>query len=147
MTPTTLHLGLLACQDCGLVNRPPTRTGEAHCPRCGARLEPRRPGSLARTWALLSAAFVLYFPANLLPIMETSSLFGVQTDTILTGIAFLWHSGSWPLASSGPAGSAGSRRLRPEALRRPTPEPGLAECRHRVNHAEGRRPARTPGQV
>jgi paraquat-inducible protein A len=47
---------------------------------------------------LLIAAYALYVPANLLPIMETRSLFGVQRDTILSGVAFLWNSGSWILA-------------------------------------------------
>jgi paraquat-inducible protein A len=40
----------------------------------------------------------VYIPANLLPIMETSSLFGAEKDTILSGVIFLWHSGSWDLA-------------------------------------------------
>jgi len=31
--------------------------------------------------------------------MQTSSLFGYQRDTILSGILFLWSSGSWPLAA------------------------------------------------
>ena len=30
--------------------------------------------------------------------METGSLFGSETDTILSGVIFLWTSGSWPLA-------------------------------------------------
>ena len=30
--------------------------------------------------------------------MDTSSLFGAQTDTILSGVVYLWTSGSWPLA-------------------------------------------------
>jgi paraquat-inducible protein A len=98
MTPTALQLGLLVCEDCALLSRRPARPGQARCPRCGAPVHPRRPDSLARTWALLSAAIVLYFPANLLPIMETSSLFGSQSDTILSGIAFLWDSGSWSIA-------------------------------------------------
>jgi paraquat-inducible protein A len=41
---------------------------------------------------------VLYLPANLLPMMETRSLFGVQQDTILSGVVYLWTSGSWVLA-------------------------------------------------
>jgi paraquat-inducible protein A len=41
---------------------------------------------------------VLYIPANVLPVMDTSSLFGAQTDTIMSGVVFLWVSGSWPLA-------------------------------------------------
>ena len=30
--------------------------------------------------------------------MQTSSLFGAQDDTIMSGIIYLWHSGSWDLA-------------------------------------------------
>jgi len=30
--------------------------------------------------------------------MTTSSAFGAQKDTIMSGIVYLWHSGSWPLA-------------------------------------------------
>jgi paraquat-inducible protein A len=41
---------------------------------------------------------ILYIPANLLPIMETSSLFGSQADTIMSGVVYLWRSGSWYLA-------------------------------------------------
>ncbi len=73
--------------------------GELACSRCGARLHPRKPNSIARTWALLVAAFILYIPANLLPVMETGSLFGAQKDTILSGVIYLWQSGSWPLAA------------------------------------------------
>jgi paraquat-inducible protein A len=90
-------LGLAGCHDCGLVSRL-TGAGEA-CPRCGAKLHLRKPDSLARTWALVVASYILYVPANVLPIMETSSLFGAQSDTILSGIVFLWHSGSWDLAA------------------------------------------------
>jgi paraquat-inducible protein A len=68
------------------------------CPRCGAALHLRKPDSLGRTWALLIASYILYVPANVLPIMETSSLFGAQRDTILSGVVFLWRSGSWDLA-------------------------------------------------
>jgi paraquat-inducible protein A len=47
---------------------------------------------------LLIAAYILFVPANLLPVMETGSLFGAQQDTILSGVIYLWVSGSWPLA-------------------------------------------------
>jgi paraquat-inducible protein A len=70
----------------------------SHCTRCGATLHQRKTNSIERTWALLIAAYALYVPANLLPIMETRSLFSVQRDTILSGVAFLWNSGSWILA-------------------------------------------------
>jgi paraquat-inducible protein A len=42
---------------------------------------------------------ILYIPANVLPVMDTSSLFGAQKDTIMSGVVYLWTSGSWLLAS------------------------------------------------
>ena len=41
---------------------------------------------------------ILYVPANLLPMMNTHSLFGVQSDTIMSGVVYFWTSGSWYLA-------------------------------------------------
>lgn len=72
--------------------------GACQCPQCHAVLHLRKPASLERCWALLIAAMISYVPANLLPIMGTSSLFGHQDDTILSGVVFLWGAGSWPLA-------------------------------------------------
>lgn len=96
--PTAAALGLVACQVCELVSRPRAAAAACACPRCGARLHSRKPDSIARTWALLIAAAILYLPANLEPVMITRSIFGTQRDTILSGVAYLWHSGSWPLA-------------------------------------------------
>ena len=99
--PTAAHLGLLVCHCCGLISRsaPPASTRSAlACSRCGAHLHLRKPHSIGRTWAFWIAAAILYFPANLLPIMQTSSLFESQRDTILSGVIFLWRDGSWPLA-------------------------------------------------
>ena len=97
---TAAACGLCSCHVCGLVARLPAdaRPGGLACPRCATPLHSRKPNSIARTWALLIAAFILFFPANLLPVMETGSLFGAQQDTIMSGVVFLWQSGSWPLA-------------------------------------------------
>jgi paraquat-inducible protein A len=95
---TAERAGLLVCHDCGLLSKPAAHSHEGRCPRCGAQLHFRKPGSIARTWAFLIAAVVLYIPANVLPVMDTSSLFGAQKDTILSGVVYLWISGSWPLA-------------------------------------------------
>jgi paraquat-inducible protein A len=95
---TAERAGLLVCHDCGLLSRPAAHSHEGRCPRCGAQLHFRKPDSIARTWAFLVAAMVLYIPANVLPVMDTSSLFGAQKDTILSGVVYLWISGSWPLA-------------------------------------------------
>ncbi|MDN0082613.1 paraquat-inducible protein A [Crenobacter sp. SG2305] len=90
------HLAL--CHDCGLLMKLPAHAHDLSCPRCGAMLHLRRPASLSHTWAFLIAAMVLYIPANVLPVMYTSSLFGAQTDTIMSGVVYLWVSGSWSLA-------------------------------------------------
>ncbi len=95
---TAAQCGFLLCHDCGLLARAPAHAHELACPRCGAAMHVRKPASVSRTWALLIAAMVLYIPANLLPVMYTSSLFGAQNDTILSGVVYLWTSGSWPLA-------------------------------------------------
>jgi paraquat-inducible protein A len=96
--PTAARAGLFVCHDCGLLSKPALHAHEGRCPRCGSALHFRKPGSIARTWAFVTAAIVLYIPANMLPVMDTSSLFGAQTDTILSGVVYLWTSGSWPLA-------------------------------------------------
>lgn len=98
MNATAASLGLAACHTCGLLSRPGPGLAHPHCPRCGSALHARKPNSIARTWAFLIAACVLYVPANLLPIMETGSIFGSQKDTILSGVVYLWTSGSWSLA-------------------------------------------------
>ena len=101
---TAADAGLLACPACALVSRPPAGafdTGRplvtltARCPRCAAAVHLRKPDSIARTWAFLIGAYVLYLPANLLPIMDTSSLFDAQQDTILSGVVYLWTTGAW----------------------------------------------------
>lgn len=98
---TAARLGLWVCRCCGLLARPvagQSADSVPACARCGARLHRRIPHSIGRTWAFWIAAAVLYFPANLLPIMRTSSLFESQRDTIMSGVVFLWRDGSWPLA-------------------------------------------------
>ncbi|KXU83014.1 paraquat-inducible protein A [Paraburkholderia monticola] len=95
---TASAYGLALCEECGLLVKQPGGAGHHVCPRCKTRLHQRKPASLSRTWAFLVAAMVLYIPANLLPVMDTSSLFGTQKDTIMSGVVYLWVSGSWPLA-------------------------------------------------
>lgn len=95
---TAAERGLLSCHICTLLSRPAADGTNSDCPRCHARLYSRIPHSLTRTWAFLIAAFILYVPANLLPIMETKSFFGTQQDTIMSGVLFLWISGSHILA-------------------------------------------------
>ena len=97
--PTARAAGLLNCRVCGLLSRPPdTAPGELRCPRCAARLRTRRANSIVRAWALLIAAMLCYLPANLLPIMTSTSLGESQSDTIISGVRYLLIEGMWPLA-------------------------------------------------
>ena len=90
---------LVACESCGLLAmREGPGPVHGRCLRCHAALHARKPASLSRTLALLLAAAILYLPANLLPILETGSLFGPQSDTIISGVAYLWTTGDLPLA-------------------------------------------------
>jgi paraquat-inducible protein A len=91
-------VGVMVCHTCGKLARAKSDAAAAWCPRCASRLHFRKPHSVSRTWALLAASAILYVPANLLPVMTTSSLFGAQADTIMSGVVYLWTSGSWALA-------------------------------------------------
>ena len=96
--------GLLSCHVCGLLSRAPDEMHGTHnphgmlCPRCRSRLIRRKPHSMQRTWALIIAAFILYIPANTLPILETRSLVDSQASTIMNGVRLFWESGSWFIA-------------------------------------------------
>lgn len=95
---TAARAGLVCCETCDLVVRPVDRAHPGHCPRCGSELEWRRPASIERTWALVVAAAICYLPANLLPVLETTTLGSTEPDTIMGGVVLLWQTGSWPLA-------------------------------------------------
>ena len=99
-TMTAKQLGLISCHDCHLLSRRQQLVGNqrAYCPRCGAALHQRTPNSLGRTWALVIAALLLYLPANLLPMTITSSLGDQQVDTIMSGVLYFMHNGSWAVA-------------------------------------------------
>jgi paraquat-inducible protein A len=58
---------------------------------------PRKPGSIQRTWALIIAATICYVPANLLPVLTSNTLVSSQSDTIMSGVIYLFTSGTWPL--------------------------------------------------
>lgn len=94
------RLGLVSCHDCHLLSRWPKLSSHqaAYCPRCGGELHQRKPNSIARTWALLIAAIVLYIPANLLPMTITSALGHESADTIMSGVIYFIQSGSWEIA-------------------------------------------------
>ena len=97
--PTALNSGLVGCGVCHLLVPAPNTSLRARCPRCGAALHQRKPNSLHRTWALVLAALIFYIPANVLPITVVTSLGMKQADTIMSGVIYFIHSGSWEIAA------------------------------------------------
>jgi paraquat-inducible protein A len=95
---TATKAGLLSCETCGLLSQPASTDESGYCPRCGSELEARRHRSIERTWALVIAAAICYIPANMLPVLGTTTLVSTEYDTIMGGVVFLFSSGSWPLA-------------------------------------------------
>ena len=92
------NAGLISCDSCHLLCQRPKRSVTMLCPRCGARMHDRKPNSIARTWALVLAAFMFYIPANVLPITIVISLGKAQSDTIMSGVIYFIHTGMWPIA-------------------------------------------------
>ena len=95
---TAARAGLVSCEACQLLSRPASASAPGYCRRCGEKLESRHHASIETTWALVIAAAICYIPANALPVLNTTSLGETEGDTILGGVAFLYASGSWPLA-------------------------------------------------
>jgi paraquat-inducible protein A len=93
------RIPLVSCHSCHFLSKiPPNLSLQSFCPRCGEPLHFRKVDSLARTWALVLAAAILYIPANVLPVMRTVSMGSEQTDTILSGVIYLMVNDMWPLA-------------------------------------------------
>src|SRR5210317_1808757 len=91
-------VGLTSCHSCHLLCDREERSADRVCPRCGTVLHDRKPNSIARTWALVLAAFIFYIPANVLPITTVISLGKAQSDTIMSGVIYFIHTGMWPIA-------------------------------------------------
>ncbi|MDD2057339.1 paraquat-inducible protein A [Pseudomonas sp. GD03860] len=94
-----IDAGILICGECHELNRQAPEGVSQTCSRCGAIVHARRPNSLARTWALLITAAILYIPANVLPIMTVSALGQGSPDTIMSGVITLMKHGMLPIAA------------------------------------------------
>src|SRR5262249_24080638 len=89
--------GAVGCEVCGWVTV--LRADDPHCPRCNAHLHARKPDSVARTWALVIAAAVMYVPANYFPVLTVMQLGAGSPSTILGGVEELISSRMYPLAA------------------------------------------------
>lgn len=89
-----LQQQLRACPCCAAV----LPAEQERCPRCLTKGHLRKKHSLQWTMALLITAFLLYIPANILPIMNTELLGNPAPSTIMAGVVLLWSDGSYPVA-------------------------------------------------
>ncbi len=74
----------LSCNACALI-LPMTCDG-SDCPRCHARLEPRKTNSLITTTALVLGGLIFYLPANILPMAQTLQFTRVGSYTVFEGV-------------------------------------------------------------
>jgi len=92
---------VVACETCGLVQRvePLSKGAAAECFRCGTFLGVRKTSaSLHATAALSLAALILYFPANMYPILRMT-MYGATTEsTIWDGVVSLMRHDQWGVA-------------------------------------------------
>ncbi|NHI02029.1 Paraquat-inducible protein A [Oceanimonas sp. MB9] len=95
---TASSQGLCGCPTCGMINRLPDDGGKARCGRCDERLHPWHGVNNQATLALLAASVIMYLPANLYPIMITTSLGSSSPSTILGGVLLFVQHGDWPIA-------------------------------------------------
>lgn len=89
----------LACRCCGLIHEIPTLNPQqrAVCTRCGTAFAPPgcRKTTSSRTAAATVAAFVLFWPAVLCPILEIEKMGLRQQSSVLGGAIDLLKQGSW----------------------------------------------------
>jgi paraquat-inducible protein A len=95
--------GIALCHDChGLscLRESGGRIAEkAACFRCGAPLHFRKPASMEYTLAFLLTAIILFFPANLMPMMKVDYLGVAQYSTIMDGIIYFFEEGSYGIGA------------------------------------------------
>lgn len=86
--------GLANCHYCNTL----TPINQQYCSRCHSPLHLRKKHSIQKTLALLITAIVLYFPANLYPIMSTATLGSPEANTIMEGVITFFAHGSYSVA-------------------------------------------------
>lgn len=92
--PTAREEGLVACRRCTKV----WPLGTHRCGRCDALLESRDTKSLQKVWAWWIVGVACYFPAQLLPMLETRTFFSTLDSTIVLGAIELAQHGDWAVA-------------------------------------------------
>lgn len=87
--------GITDCVACGALF---DYAKSPRCPRCQRKHRGHNLDRLQVTWALLVTATMLLLPANILPILNTTSFGNSEPQTIIGGAWYLAHNGSLPIA-------------------------------------------------
>ncbi|MEO1346109.1 MAG: paraquat-inducible protein A [Pseudomonadota bacterium] len=94
MRVTAKDLGLVGCRTCEKVYP----MGTKRCARCGEKLISRDHRSLHKVWAWWIAGILAYIPANIYPMLITTTLFRDLESTIIGGAVELASYGAWGVA-------------------------------------------------
>lgn len=89
------QMGLVTCTSCARVwpmERP-------RCGRCGRRLRSRPEKSLQYVWAFWLTGLIAYVPANLYPMLVTSTLLETSSNTIVGGAVTIARHGEYGIAA------------------------------------------------
>ena len=88
-------MGVVACTRCTKA----WPLGTITCGRCGHRLISRDRLSLQRVWAFWMMGVICYIPANLLPMLNTSTLFQEDQSSFISGAVELAQHGNPGIAA------------------------------------------------
>lgn len=91
---------LVGCRWCGQVHSLPALKPResALCRRCGGKLAGGRQSDLRRTAAYSLAALILYWPANVFPILRLNMYGATTTNTVWQGCRRLYEGGDKTIA-------------------------------------------------
>ena len=92
---TARAAGMVGCTSCGRAHPGGTRA----CTRCGAALAVRTPRALQQVWAWTLAGLIAYIPANIFPMLRTTTFGRTQENTIIGGAIELAQHGNWGVAA------------------------------------------------
>lgn len=87
-----IDLNIKACHVCHQLST------QTLCTRCHSKTYLRNPHSVQKAAAWLLTSLLCYIPANVLPVMYTTSLGDKTPATLISGVITLYNSGSLPIA-------------------------------------------------
>ncbi len=100
LSPNALR-NITACPDCDLLLQKRTLTigSKAVCPRCRCTLYTNKPNSVDRSLAFAISGLILFFPANLFPILTLDFKGRLQDSSVITGVQEMYEFGMGGVAT------------------------------------------------